>query len=139
MTQGYQYLLVVDDNAGIRRLLFSTFSDDGYIVEMAASGFEAIQKVRSRVPLLVLLGDKIPGITGFEMLKEIKNIAPTVPVIVMTAYGEMGTQEEALKYGARWCVTKPFDLNILRRMVSEILAGKKGMVQGEKFNEIVTI
>lgn len=49
MTKDYRYILVVDDMAGLRRLLYETLSDDGYIVEMAADGVEAIQKVRSRV------------------------------------------------------------------------------------------
>jgi len=115
-------LLVVDDQSGVRRLLYEAFSDDGLQVALAAGGREAVQLVESSRVSLVLLDMKMPGMSGLEVLQEIRRIAPSLPVIMMTAYGELDVVAEAKKMGVRHYVTKPFDLQEVRYLVRALLA-----------------
>lgn len=133
MSQEYTYILIVDDQAGLRRLLFEALSDEGHIVEMAENGVEAIKKVRSRIPLLILLDVRMPGMSGLETMGEIKKIAPNVPVILMTAYAEHEMAGEAYKRGALCCINKPFDLEEIRNLIKEILAEGKGRERDRQF------
>jgi len=114
-------ILVVDDQLGVRRLLYEAFNEEGYAVEMAASGQEAIEKVKTSVPNIMLLDMKMPGMNGLETLHEIKRINDGIPVIMMTAYGELEIVAEAKKLGIREYVTKPFDINDLRVLVKKVL------------------
>ncbi len=114
-------LLVVDDQMGVRRLLFEAFSEEGYEVELAGSGREALDKVRMILPDLILMDMKMPGMNGLETLHEIKKVNDSVPVIMMTAYGELEIVAEAMKLGVKEYVTKPFDINELRGLVKKTL------------------
>ncbi|MCL6635465.1 MAG: response regulator [Peptococcaceae bacterium] len=126
MSSNYRCLLIVDDQPGVRRLLFEMFSEDGYLVDTAAGGAEAVRKISAKVPALVLLDVKMPGMSGLEVLAEIKKIAPDVPVVMMTAYGELELVAEAKKHGVRYYITKPFDLDEVRYLIKGILAGEDG-------------
>lgn len=110
-------ILVVDDQMGVRRLLFEAFKEDGYEVDMAASGQEAIEKVKASVPNLILMDMKMPGMNGLETLRQIKKFCLNITVIMMTAYGEMEIVTEAMKLGVKEYVTKPFDLIDLKLLV----------------------
>jgi len=126
MSQALQYLLIVDDNAGVCRLLFELFSDEGYVVETAQSGAEALKKVCARVPSLILLDVKMPGMSGFETLEKIRKIIPGIPVVMMTAYTELETVMAAKEDGLiQYYLSKPFDLSEIRRLIKEILFGGK--------------
>lgn len=114
-------ILIVDDQAGIRRLLYEAFNEQGYEVELAGNGMEALEKVKAASPDLILLDMKMPGMSGIETLKEIKTIDPSALVVMMTAYGELEIVAEALKLGIKEYVAKPFDINELRGMIRTIL------------------
>jgi len=120
----YRSLLIVDDQSGVRRLLFEMLGDEGYLVDMAGNGAEAIRKVSLGVPALVLLDVKMPGMSGLETLEEIKKIAPDVPVVMMTAYGELELEAAAKKHGVQNYIKKPFDLEEIRFLIKGILAGE---------------
>jgi two-component system response regulator (stage 0 sporulation protein F) len=131
MGQKYNYILVVDDNAGIRRLLFEILTEDGYNVEVSSNGFDAIEKVRKRIPSLVLLDARMPRMNGFETLNEIKKIDQLIPVIMITAYTELKIVEKAredqlIKHFAK----KPFDIEKLMEMIKNILSS--GNDNGQK-------
>lgn len=126
MCQNYQYLLIVDDHDGVRRLLFEIFSNEGYNIELAASGAEALRKVRFRIPALILLDARMPGMSGLETLHELKKLIPCVPVILVTAYTEMNILREAKNRGlVKYEMKKPFDLDEVRNLVRTILAENK--------------
>jgi two-component system response regulator (stage 0 sporulation protein F) len=117
-----EYLLIVDDNASVRRLLFEIISDEGYKVETADSGTETIQKVTSDMPSLILLDVKMPGMSGLETLEKLRVHAPGVPVIMMTAYSEMDACQEAKNRGlVRECLKKPFGIDELRFLIRNIM------------------
>lgn len=114
-------LLAVDDQMGVRRLLYEAFNEEGYRVELAAGGQEAIEQVKKQMPDLILMDMKMPGMNGLETLQEIRKINDSVLVIIMTAYGELEIVAEAMKLGIKEYVTKPFDINELRLLVKKVL------------------
>ncbi|MHB8171146.1 MAG: response regulator [Thermincolia bacterium] len=117
-------VLVVDDQLGVRRLLFEAFQEDGYQVDLAGSGLEAVDRVKQGMPDLILMDMKMPGMNGLEALREIKAMDSSATVIMMTAYGELEIVTEAMSLGVREYITKPFDINELRFLVRQILAEK---------------
>lgn len=118
-------LLVVDDQMGVRRLLFEAFKEEGYSIELATSGHEAVEKVKAVIPDIILMDMKMPGMNGLETLHEIKKIYDDILVIMMTAYGELEIVAEAMKLGIKEYVTKPFDINELRELVKKVLNENK--------------
>jgi two-component system, response regulator, stage 0 sporulation protein F len=115
-------VLVVDDQYGIRVLLFEVFGKEGYQTFQAANGKQALEIVANESPDLVILDMKIPGMDGLEILKEIKKVNQTIKVIMMTAYGELDMIKEATELGAVSHFTKPFDIDELRIAVHNQLA-----------------
>lgn len=114
-------LLIVDDQTGIRLLLDEVFRKEGFITKLASNGLEALQAMEETLPGCVLLDMKMPGLNGIEVLRRIKTKWPAVPVIMMTAYGEIELTEDALEIGAVRYFTKPFDIFEVRDAVLSIL------------------
>lgn len=114
-------ILVVDDQFGVRRLLFETFREDQHEVEMAANGAEALQLLIAFEPDLILMDMKMPGMNGIETLGQIRALNRRVGVIMMTAYGDSQNMEQANDLGILYYMGKPFDLFELRERVREIL------------------
>ncbi|QTD40740.1 response regulator [Sporosarcina sp. Te-1] len=110
-------LLIVDDQTGIRLLLEEVFKREGFNTRLAANGTEALQSVEENKPDCVLLDMKMPGMDGIEVLKRIKKGWPDVPVIMMTAYGEIELTENAIDIGAAQYFTKPFNIYEVRDAV----------------------
>lgn len=115
------HLLIVDDQMGIRMLLQEVFEQSGYTVTVAANGPEALEKFESNTVDGVLLDMKIPGMNGIEILKRMKQQQPDIPVMMMTAYGELNLIEEAKQLGASRYFIKPFDIFEVRSAVMEQL------------------
>jgi len=114
-------ILVVDDQFGVRRLLFETFREDQHEVEMAANGVEALQLLATFEPDLILMDMKMPGMNGIETLGKIRASNSSVDVIMMTAYGDTQNMEQAKDLGILYYMGKPFDLLELRERVRNIL------------------
>ncbi|MCL6478788.1 MAG: response regulator [Peptococcaceae bacterium] len=121
MTEKGYSLLIVDDQQGVRRLLYEAFSDEGYQVRIAAGGQEALKLICQEMPDIVLLDIKMPGMNGLETLAELRKTDPDVPVLMMTAYGDLEMVSRAKKLGVRHYITKPFDLNEVRLLVKALL------------------
>lgn len=115
-------LLIVDDQTGIRLLLNEVFTKEGFTTRLAANGAEAIQSVAEVQPDCVLLDMKMPGIDGVEVLKRIKKDWPEIPVIMMTAYGEIDLTKDAMEHGAIRYFTKPFNIYEVRDAVLETIS-----------------
>jgi two-component system response regulator (stage 0 sporulation protein F) len=117
-------LLIVDDQAGVRLFLSEAFSEDGYTVETASSGAEAVEKASARPPSLILLDYRMPGMGGLETLGELRKIVPNAPIIMITAFSDHYIIDEIKESGADYCINKPFDLHEIRALV-------KGLVKEE--------
>jgi len=102
-------VLIVDDEANLRSSLAEFLSLDGYQSEVAASGAEALDLLERRVFDAVVLDLRMPGMDGLETLDRILSSGPTVPVIMMSAHGEISDAVSAMKRGAVDYLVKPFD------------------------------
>ncbi len=117
-----QRILVVDDDVSLRRVLEYNLQEAGYEVLTAGSGEEGLRLFEERGPALVITDLKMPGMGGFQLLKEVKEKASDALVIVITAFGAVETAVEAMKLGAYDFITKPFNRDALRLTVRKALA-----------------
>jgi two-component system KDP operon response regulator KdpE len=111
-------ILVVDDEERMVRFIRLNLEHDGFQVIEAFNGTQAIDKVRSNLPDLVLLDVMMPDMDGFEVLKIVREVS-TVPVIMLTAKGEEDDRVRGLELGADDYITKPFSP---RELVSRVRA-----------------
>ena len=111
-------ILVVDDQVGIVSFLYDFFTIKNYDVLQATNGKKAIKLVAEEKPELVLLDVRLGwGKDGIEVLREIKEIAPNIRVIMMTSVADEDVIEEAFSLGADDYVIKPFSLKYLEKVV----------------------
>jgi CheY-like chemotaxis protein len=118
------YILVVDDEPDVEALFRQQFRRDlragRFLMEFAQSAPAALQRaVDIREPSLVLILSDInmPGMSGLEMLPEVRARRPDVPVIMITAYGDAETRRRAIERGAEGLLTKPIDFVMLRQEI----------------------
>ncbi|MFL5734942.1 MAG: sigma-54-dependent transcriptional regulator [Chloroflexia bacterium] len=104
-------ILVADDDAPTRELLRTVLEDEGYQVSEAGSGQEALEAIKAGAHDLVLLDMRMPGMTGMDVLKELRDKQGEVPVILMTAHGSPNIAIQASSLGVYDYVTKPFALD----------------------------
>jgi len=117
-------VLVVDDEELYRRALERILSRAGHAVTMARDASDALA-ILSKQPMDVVLVDvKMPGINGLELVRQIREISPDLPCIVITGFGGAEASVEALRAGAFWYLEKPFDqahLDVVRRLVEQAI------------------
>jgi len=112
------HVLVVDDEGAIRYSVSKTLQRVGYTVSEAASGEEALEAMKKDRYDVVLTDIRMPGLTGVELLKRIKEVAPDAIVILMTGYASLGTAVEALRLGAHDYLIKPSSSQDIRQSVA---------------------
>ncbi len=120
-------ILVVDDEKEIRDILRSFFEKEGYEVKEAQCGYDACAFVRREEVDIMILDVGLPGISGLEILKSIRQLGRDIPVIVLTGHNNFETTVEAMRNGAFDFVTKPFKLDelLLKVKTAEILRESK--------------
>jgi two-component system KDP operon response regulator KdpE len=111
-------ILVVDDEERMVRFIRLNLEQDGFRVTEAYSGTQALDKLRTTLPDMILLDIMMPDIDGFEVLRTVRSIS-TVPVIMLTAKGEEDDRVRGLELGADDYITKPFSP---RELVSRVRA-----------------
>jgi len=106
---------VIDDDQSMRWVLTKTLANNGYQVTAFESGSVALASFKRAAveerPNLMITDVRMPGINGFELLKQVKNISPHTPIIVMTAYTDLDTTKQAFHEGAFEYLPKPFDID----------------------------
>ena len=107
------HILIVDDEAGIRRALRDVLEFEKYSVDEAGDGLEGLVKIKQKKPDAVLLDVKMPKMDGMEALDRIQEISPETPVVMISGHGTVETAVEAVKKGAFDFIVKPLDLNRL--------------------------
>lgn len=131
-----KHLLVVDDEPNIRRILQVAFEKAGYEVTIAEDAAQALQFIQEKTPDCVLSDVTMPGMNGHELLRTIKASHESLPVIIMTAFGTIPAAVNAIRKGAFEYVTKPFDLESLKKVVSAALTSgneiRKPAAKGKK-------
>jgi DNA-binding NtrC family response regulator len=113
-------ILIVDDELIMRQSLAGWLELDGYQVETAGSGEDALEKMKETRFDILLLDIKMEGMSGLEALKHVKETDPDVAVVMITAYGSISTAIEAMKGGAHDYLLKPFDPEQLGLLIEKI-------------------
>jgi DNA-binding response OmpR family regulator len=113
--------LVVEDDAAIRRGVCDMLRFHGFEVHEAADGDEGLQQAQSAEVDIVLLDLILPGTLGLEILEQVRNARPTLPIIIMTAKGEEADRIKGLKLGADDYVVKPFSIKELIARIEAVL------------------
>jgi len=114
-------ILVVDDDENIRNTMKAILEDEGYIVDLAATGSEAIQKTKKSAYNIALLDIRLPDMEGVELLKLIKDTVPRTRKIMVTGYPSMQNAIAALNKSADAYLVKPIDIENLLNTVKEQL------------------
>ena len=112
-------VLVVDDEESIRELYRAELADEGYAVALAADGVEALGLLESFRPDLVTLDVKMPGVDGIEVLRRIRVKNPTIPVVLLTAFGEF--RQDFNTWASDAYVVKSHDSTELKQTVRKLL------------------
>ena len=114
-------LLVADDDPGLRESLERTLTREGYRIVLASDGRAALERVQAGGIDLIVTDLKMPGLTGLELLRAAKAIAPDVDVILLTAFGTVEEAVKAMKDGAYDFLTKPFRREQLLKLIDKAL------------------
>ncbi len=120
-------ILVVEDERNLRRVLAAVLRAEGFAPLEAGDAEEALGILAQSRPSLILSDQRLPGISGTEMLLRIKENYPELPVIISTAYGEIDQAVAAIKAGAEYYLTKPVDERELIALIRQILQ-RRGQV-----------
>jgi two-component system response regulator HydG len=114
-------ILVVDDDETHRLMLRATLESEGYAVHEADDGVTAVEAVKKEFYDLILMDVRMAHMSGIDALKETKRISPGIPALIMTAFASIETAVEALKSGAYDYITKPLDIEKLKRSIASEL------------------
>lgn len=117
-------ILLVDDDQSLRNMLSFVLGKEGYQVEEAVSGLDALKKLKGRKYDLVISDIRMPDLNGIELLKKIKSHEEDLPVIMITAYAATHDAIEAMKLGAEDYIMKPFNLEELKIIINKSLHKK---------------
>ena len=113
-------ILIVDDNHTLAEALADVFEVKGYKPTLAFDGVQAVEKVREKHFDCVLMDIRMPRLSGVDAFKEMKKLAPSTPVILMTAYSVQGLIEEARSEGALAILQKPVAIQKIFGIVEEL-------------------
>jgi len=112
-------ILVVDDEESIRELYRADLAEEGYEVDLAADGLQALRRLEVFRPDLVTLDVKMPGIDGIETLRRIRERNPTIPVVLVTAFGEF--KQDFNTWASDAYIVKSHDTTELKQTVQRLL------------------
>lgn len=120
-------ILIIDDEPQLVESLAVRLKASGYAVFTAPDGVSGINKFKEQSPDLVILDIMMPGLSGLDTLKELKELNSGIPVIMLTAYGTPESAIEALHLGAYDHLSKPFNTATLLEMIKKaLLGGRRG-------------
>jgi CheY-like chemotaxis protein len=119
-------ILIVEDKATSRELLRSVLEQQGYLVDEAGDGEEALRKISAQPPNLVLMDLQMPARDGYEVVQELRKDPrlQQMPVVAVTASAMQGVREKVLAAGFTSYITKPVSLVQLRQEVSRLLGAE---------------
>ena len=110
-------ILVIDDDSIIRTLLSNSLSKSGYVVITANDGESGIQKAESEKPDIVITDYQMPGLTGLDVLNELKKTQPGIPVILLTAHGDVALTIKSIQLGAYDFIEKPIQMQEMLEII----------------------
>ncbi|MGB9438160.1 MAG: response regulator, partial [Desulfobacterales bacterium] len=120
-------ILIIDDDDQLRKSFQKLLSEEGYTAESAASGEAGLEIIKDRLPDLVIVDIRLPGMNGLETFQTIHRLEPKLPVVIMTAYGTTETAIEATKMGAFDYILKPFEIPDMLVVIKQALEAGRFM------------
>ena len=120
-----QRILVIDDDATVTSVVKRGLAFEGYAVDTAATGMQALSLARDRAPDLVILDLMLPGVDGFEVLNRLRQADANLPVLMLTARDATEDQVKGLESGADDYMVKPFTFAVLAARVKALLRRKE--------------
>ncbi|MCK5014295.1 MAG: sigma-54-dependent Fis family transcriptional regulator [Candidatus Omnitrophica bacterium] len=130
-------ILVVDDEPLIRESLYEILRIEGYRVQMAQGGKEALQLMSKNEFDIVVTDFKLPKMSGMDLLEAVKKEYPKTEVIMITGYGSIETAVEAMKKGAYDYVTKPINDNEIKIIIQKTIENKRVVRENETLRELL--
>lgn len=121
----YVKILIVDDDSALTESIVNILEGEGYVLDVAKSGFEAEMKLQNSVYNLVLLDIRLPDITGVELLSRINKYTPRTKKIVLTGYPDTESAIKSVNEKADAYLLKPFDPNSLVSVIAKHLEIQK--------------
>ena len=106
-----RHMLIVEDEPDISECLQRFFGQRGFSVDASFSGEEAMERLQTRVADVILLDLMLPGVSGIEVLKRVKELHPELKVVIVTAVDQQDIRDMARHFGAAAYITKPFDFS----------------------------
>ena len=118
-------ILVVDDEENSRNGLLRILSKFNYDVLTAETGVEALKCLQKKPCDVILTDMRMPGMSGIDLLKKVKELLPEIGVIIFTAYGEVDSYLEAMNLGAFEYLNKPVKVDELKKVIAKVLEKKQ--------------
>lgn len=115
-------LLIVDDEPKIRAMLADCLEQEGVTIDTAGSGEEALAKIAQAPPDMVLLDVKMKGMSGLDVLKQLRISHPRLAVLIVTGFDDERLEEEASRLGVLGVIRKPLMLTEVRQALRQALA-----------------
>jgi two-component system NtrC family response regulator len=131
-------ILIVDDEKNYPMIIGELLQEEGYTTFTASSGMEALDTLNSQIIDLVLTDVKMPGMSGIQLLENIKQLKPDIPVIIMTAYGSVEKAVEAMHKGAYTFILKPFENQALIAHIAKALSVYKIIQENSRLKDAVS-
>ena len=124
--KGKGQILIVDDERSMREMLEIFLKREGYSVISSANAADALASVAGEETFDLIITDiNMPGLSGLDLLREVKSSVPDIPVIMITAYGSPDSAVEAMKLGAADYITKPFRIEEIKNRISAVIERRK--------------
>ena len=121
----FDKILVVDDDDMLRELMVTILENEGYMLDVAKSGYEAEVKLKNKIFNLVILDIRLPDTNGIDLLAKINQSAPRMKKIVLTGYPDADTAIKSVNENADAYLVKPFEPEKLLEIISENLKQQK--------------
>jgi two-component system NtrC family response regulator len=131
-------ILVVDDEKNYTMIIGEILQEEGYASITASSGMEALDILNNEIIDLVLTDVKMPGMSGIQLLENIKEINPDIPVIIMTAYGSVEKAVDAMHRGAYTFILKPFENQALIAHIAKALSVYKIVQENSRLKDAIS-
>ncbi len=125
-------ILVVDDDESIRKILSTILEDEGYNVETARTGREAIEKTKTKFYNLAMIDIRLPDLEGTKLLTRMKDTTPKMIKIIVTGYPSLQNAIEAVNKGADSYILKPFNIE---KVLKTIRANLKKQQEAKEYSE----
>lgn len=122
------HILIVEDDEEMRSLLKELLEEEGFETACASNGSDALREIVKRPFDLIVTDIEMPGLTGLDILPEMKKRRPDASIIVMTSFANEEVHRRSLEKGASGYLEKPIHSKKLKALIHEILSTKRGMI-----------